>query len=152
MRITRRAEPDDLESLIDLYRHANPDTPRLSQPCAQQIWAEILAAERTVLFVTAMAGRLVSTCCLTTGPNLMRGGASHALLENVVTHREFRRQGHGRATIAAALQEAWSRGCFQVFLVTGRGHANPYVHDFYRSVGFAELGKTAFVARPPDQH
>ncbi len=115
------------------------------------IWAETLASKDTALtlFVGVIDGGVVSTCLLITGPNLMRGGAPHALLENVGTHRDPLRQGHGRATIGFALNDAWGRGCYHVFLVTGRGRANPYVLDFYASCGFETAAKTGLVVWRP---
>ncbi len=148
MRLTRRAGPGDLARLLDLYRHLNAAAPELAADRATRIFDEILADRNAALFVSLVGDTMVASCFLATAPNLMRGGAPHAFLENVVTHGEHRRQGHGQATIRAALQEAWQRGCHQVLLVTGRGRANPHVHDFYRSCGFEERGKTGFVALP----
>ncbi|MEH2473054.1 GNAT superfamily N-acetyltransferase [Nitrobacteraceae bacterium AZCC 2161] len=150
MRITRRAEHGDLASLLDVYRHLNPAMPTLPEDRIRQIWNKTLASTDTALFVSVIDRLVVSTCLLVTGPNLMRGGAPHALLENVGTHRDHLRQGHGRATIAAALKDAWSRGCHHVFLVTGRGRANPYALSFYESCGFETGGKTGLMALRPD--
>lgn len=149
MRITRQAEYGDLSSLLEVYRHLNPAMPVLAETRIQEIWAETLASRDTALFVSVIGAQVVSTCLLVTGPNLMRGGAPHALLENVATHRDHLRQGHGRATIGFALSYAWGRGCHHVFLVTGRGRANPYVLDFYASCGFEAAGKTGLMAERP---
>jgi len=149
MRITRRAEQRDLSSLLEVYRHLNPTMPVLPEARIQEIWAETLANNNIALFVSVIGPKVVSTCLLVTGPNLMRGGAPHALLENVGTHRDYLRQGHGRATISFALNDAWGRGFHHVFLVTGRGRANPYVLDFYTSCGFETGGKTGLVAAKP---
>lgn len=110
MRITRRGEHNDLLSLLEVYRHLNPAMPVLADEQLRNIWAETLSSKDTALFVSLLDGRVVSTCLLVTGPNLMRGGAPHALLENVATHRDQLRQGHGRATIGFALNEAWGQG------------------------------------------
>lgn len=149
MRITRHAEPGDLENLLALYRHLNPDMPQLGEQRTQDIWRKTLANENLSLVVGGIGNRLVATCLLITAPNLMRGGAPHAFLENVVTHPDFRRQGYGRAAVRAALDDAWQRGCFQVFLMTRRGRANPFVLTFYEGCGFQQGGKTGFVAPRP---
>jgi GNAT superfamily N-acetyltransferase len=52
-------------------------------------------------------------------PNLMRGGRPHALLENVVTHSAYLRQGHGRAVVGAALAAARDEGVHHVLLNDG---------------------------------
>jgi GNAT superfamily N-acetyltransferase len=149
VRITRRAEQGDLPALLDLYLHLNADMPRLPDHQSQEIWTRTLSSDDVAVFVSVVDQNLVATCLLITAPNLMRGGAPHALLENVVTHRDFRRQGHGRATIGAALLEAWKRGCYHVFLVTGRGRAKSHVLSFYGRCGFQPGGKTGLVAVRP---
>src|SRR5260370_37877481 len=120
MRLTRRAVSADLGSLLELYLHLNPDTPTLSADKAQEMWAELLSGPRFSVFVSVLDERIVATCTLATVPNLMRGGRPHALIENVVTHQDFRRQGHGRAVISAALDAAWGEGAHHVMPLTGR--------------------------------
>lgn len=149
MLVTRRARSNDLGHLLILYRHLNPNMPQLSVQRTQDIWRETLANENLSLMVGVFEDRPVATCLLITAPNLMRGGAPHGFLENVVTHPDFQRRGYGKATVRAALEDAWRRGCFQVFLMTGRGRANPFVLTFYESCGFERGGKTGFVAPRP---
>jgi GNAT superfamily N-acetyltransferase len=148
MPIVRRAELHDLPALRDLLAHLSPDTDRLSDHRAATVWADILAADHIATFVCDADGRMAASCTLITAPNLMRGGTPHGFLENVVTHGDVRRQGHGRAVIVAALQEAWARGCERVILVTGRHHTRPYVLDFYQSCGF-EGGRAGLVVQRP---
>ena len=149
MRETRRAQQGDLPALLALYRHLNPDMPTLSEARATEIWNETLSRDGVTVLVTTVERRIVASCLLATVPNLMRGGAPYALIENVVTHADFRRQGHGRATIETALQMAWDEGCQQVMLLTGRGRRDPGVPAFYESCGFEQGVKTGFVARRP---
>ena len=150
MRTTRRAEAGDLASVLRLYRHLNPDMPMLPHARAKAIWDDTLSCKGVTVFVTVVEDEIISTCLLATVPNLMRGGSPHALIENVVTHAAFRRQGHGRATIAAALAAAWAQGCRQVTLVTGRGRRDPGVLTFYESCGFRQGVKAGFVAMRPE--
>ena len=48
------------------------------------------------------------------------GWAAHGFLENVVTHPEFRSQGHGRAVVRAALAAAWTKDCYHAFKVAAQ--------------------------------
>jgi GNAT superfamily N-acetyltransferase len=141
--VTRRAEPADLGSLMELYLRLNPDTPRLSDDKAREIWADTLSRPGIPVFVSVIGSQVVATCVLITAPNLMRGGRPHALIENVVTHRDFRRQGIGKAVILAALDAAWSDNCRNVMLLTGR--KDPAVHRFYERCGFEAGIKTGYV-------
>jgi GNAT superfamily N-acetyltransferase len=147
MRTVRLALPSDLERLEALYRHLNPARPELDRRTAERILDEILRRPGCHLFVAERGDSLAATCMLATIPNLMRGGRPHALLENVVTHPDFRRQGHGRAVIRMALDTAWEAGAHHVLLMTGR--EDPGVRLFYESCGFALGLKAGYVALAP---
>jgi GNAT superfamily N-acetyltransferase len=79
-------------------------------------------------------------------PNLTRGCKPYGLVENVVTHRDFRRKGCGTAVLQYALRHAWSRRCYKVMLMTGRKDEGTY--QFYESAGFDRHAKQAFLAKP----
>lgn len=119
---------------------------------SETIWrkpdGEILAANHVAVFVTEADRVLVATTTLMTAPNLMRGGTPHGILENVVTHADHRRRGHGREAVEAGLSEAWARGCERALLVTGRMHLNPHVADFYEGCGFRS-GRAGLMAQRP---
>ena len=89
-------------------------------------------------------GPLVSSCTLTVTPNLTRGTRPYGLIENVVTHANFRRRGLGQQLIDHALQMAWQQRCYKVMLLTGQQAA----HHFYEECGFRKGIKTGFVAYP----
>ena len=143
----RLAVSGDLEPLLELLPHANPDMPVLPWERSREIWARTLAREGLYVFVSDAGEQIVASCLLVTAPNLMRGGRQHAFIENVVTHAEYRRRGHGRAVIEAALETAWAEDCHHVLLQSGR--KDPGVHAFYETCGFVPGVRTAYVARRP---
>jgi GNAT superfamily N-acetyltransferase len=144
----RLAHEDDLGALLALF--AASDVSRSAEPAerAERIWAETLAREGLAVFVSEAESSIVATCMLITAPNLLRGGQQHGVIENVATHPDFQGRGHGRAVIAAALDEAWKRDCYHVLLQSGR--ADPGVHHFYESCGFVPGLRTAYCARRPN--
>jgi GNAT superfamily N-acetyltransferase len=144
---TRRALASDLSEVLELYRHLNPDMPLLTRDKAQEIWTALLSRQGLDVFVTVVDSIPLATCTLVTAPNLIHGGRPLALIENVVTHRDFRREGYGRACLAAALEAAWHQGCHQVMLLTSR--TDPAVFAFYENCGFKAGRKTGFVAKRP---
>jgi GNAT superfamily N-acetyltransferase len=109
----RLANAGDLDALLALF--AASDVSRSAEP-AERIWAETLAREGLAVFVSDADAQIVATCMLISAPNLLRGGQQHGIIENVVTHPGCQGRGHGRAVIAAALDEAWKRDCYQVLL------------------------------------
>src|SRR3984893_19547306 len=88
-----------LASLHELYRLAEVSSSAEPIERAEQIWLEMLSHNGVEVFVSTVEAQIVATCMLITAPNLLRGGRRHGFLENVVTHPEFRGQGHGRAVV-----------------------------------------------------
>jgi GNAT superfamily N-acetyltransferase len=141
----RLAKSSDLLGLLELFRlsEVSPTVEPIER--AEQIWSEILLHENVAVFVSVEEAKVIATCMLITAPNLLRAGQRHGFLENVVTHPEFRGQGHGRAVVQAALGAAWAKDCYHVLLQSGR--KDPRVHRFYESCGFEPELRTAYVAR-----
>jgi GNAT superfamily N-acetyltransferase len=144
----RLAQTSDLTSLLELYQFSEVSPSVEPKDRAEQIWAEMLSHEGVAVFVSSVDAKIVATCMLITAPNLLRAGRRHGFLENVVTHPEFRSQGHGRAVVRAALAAAWTKNCYHVLLQSGR--ADPRVHRFYESCGFEPGLRIGYVARRPD--
>jgi GNAT superfamily N-acetyltransferase len=144
----RAAKPDDLSALLALFRVSEVSAFAEPQERAERIWSDILLRDGVAVFVSEADARVVAACMLITAPNLLRSGRQHGFLENVVTHPAFRGQGHGRAVVRAALEEAWARDCHHVLLQSGR--ADPRVHRFYEGCGFKPGLRTAYAAHRPE--
>ena len=145
----RIAKPQDFEGIIALYRQLNPDDPVIEDGRDERVFAEILDSDNLHLFVAEEHERIVATCYLNLIPNLTRNAAPYAIIENVVTDKDHRNQGIGKAIVQCALAYAWEAGCYKVMLQTGSRRAS--THAFYRTCGFSGNEKFAFVARAPTQ-
>jgi GNAT superfamily N-acetyltransferase len=149
MEIRRIADPE-LEELLALYQHLHDsDDPLPEHAIVRTVWERIQSDPHQCYFGTYLDGRLVSSCALSVIPNLTRGCRPYGLIENVVTHKGYRRQGLGRAVLQAALAHAWTVDCYKVMLLTGRKTAG--VFRFYESAGFDRHAKQAFLAKPSSQ-
>ena len=138
----------DLCDLISLYAHLHAsDEPLPAQEVVEATWQEIQTNKDLRYFGVYIECRLVSSCTLSIIPNLTRGCRPYAVVENVVTHSDFRRQGYARAVLRHALQSAWDANCYKVMLMTGSKNEGTY--RFYESVGFDRYAKQAFLAKPP---
>lgn len=146
--IVRRATGEDLPELIQLYRHLVPGDEPLDDGKARAIWERFSRLEDASIFLAVRSTTLVATCTLVVIPNFVRSGASYALIENVVTHADFRGHGYGKAVLAHAVETAWALGCYKVMLLTGS--KDPATLGFYRNAGF-QTTKTGFEMRrlPP---
>lgn len=138
---------NDLVPLLTLFRDLhNSDAPLPPTEVVERTWTEILATSRSVCFGGFIGADLVSSCTVTVIPNLTRACRPYGLIENVVTSSSHRRRGYGSALLRTALAHAWSTGCYKVMLLTGRKDEGTF--RFYRSAGFDENEKQAFVAKP----
>lgn len=87
---------DELPQLLALYHHLNPiDGPLPADDVLQSIWDGILHDPRLYYIVADVDNQLVATCNLTIVPNLTRGARPYGIIENVVTHLDYRQQGFG---------------------------------------------------------
>jgi len=145
--IVRSAAEHDLPEVSNLYRHLHPHDPELEAAAAERVWSTLLASGFTTVIVAQAAERLVSSCTLAIVPNLSRGGSSYGVIENVVTHADYRRLGLGRQVLAHALDLGWQANCYKVLLATGS--KREATRRFYEGAGFERGGKTYFEVRRP---
>jgi GNAT superfamily N-acetyltransferase len=143
----RTIRPDELPTLLALYRHLHPSDPALPLcPNLESLWQRICADPHLLYFGAEVDGTLVSTCTLTVIPNLTRSARPYGLIENVVTHPDFRRRGIASSLLRHALQTAWGQNCYKVMLLTGC--KDPDTLRFYEKSGFQAGVKTGFIATP----
>ena len=143
----RHATRGDLDALLALYAQLNPGDLVAPRERLAAILEHIVASDDLAIVVATLDGAVVATCYLNVIPNLTRGGASYAVIENVVVDAAHRGTGLGQAVLRCALAQAWERGCYKALLQTGE--RDPAVHRFYEACGFSAREKTGFVARPP---
>ena len=140
------AEVSDLPELLGLYRFLNPDDPVLEVDGALlDHWIAILYNPALHYVVARADGKVVATCALTVIPNLTRSARSYGLIENVVTHPDYRKRGIATQVLQHALSIAWSQNCYKVMLLTGSKQESTM--RFYEGAGFVRGDKTGFVAR-----
>ena len=145
--LLRHARREDLDALLALYAQLNPDDVPAPREGLAAILDAILASAHFAIILGTHGERVVATCYLNVIPNLTRGGAPYAAIENVVVESSLRGSGLGRQVMRFALDEAWRHGCYKALLQTGS--RDPRVHRFYEACGFSASDKTGFVARAP---
>jgi ribosomal protein S18 acetylase RimI-like enzyme len=137
----------DLPALLQLYAHLHRKDEPLPEPrVVESVWGELLSSPHFFCFGGHENGSLVSSCTLVIVPNLTRGCRPYALIENVVTHTDYRNRGWGHTILSHAMGAAWTRRCHKVMLMTGR--KDDAIIRFYESAGFDRNDKQAYVARP----
>lgn len=142
----REAKSDDFTRVMELYAQLHPTDTVLDDGSDRAVFDEILATPNLYLFVLEENETLNSTCYLNLIPNITRQASPYCIIENVVTDGSARNRGLGKNIIKYALQFAWNRGCYKAMLMTGSTRES--THNFYKSCGFNDKDKTAFIARP----
>ena len=139
----REAMESDLHGLLELYLHLHEASVPEDSDALRDAWAQILRDPNHHVIVDEADGRLVASCVCVVIPNLTRSARPYALIENVVTHADYRRQGRARACLDRARQIARQANCYKMMLMTGsKSYATL---DFYRKCGYNSADKTAFV-------
>ncbi|WP_195983799.1 GNAT family N-acetyltransferase [Clostridium sp. D33t1_170424_F3] len=139
----QEAGPGDLYDLLHLYTHLHDSAPSGTDAQAAPLWEQICADPSYHILIVRLDGRIVSSCTLVVIPNLTRGQRPYALIENVVTHGEYR--GRGLASLCLRRAEALARqaGCYKLMLLTGSREESTL--RFYERAGFNRNDKTAFI-------
>lgn len=140
----RSACAADLTALMNLYQHLIADDQRCHEEQAESVLEQLLRYTGSTILLGELGSDLAASCTLIVIPNLTRGGRSYALIENVVTHADFRNRGFGKKILNAATELAWEAGCYKVMLMTGSKKASTLA--FYQAAGF-EQSKTGFQIR-----
>lgn len=142
--IIRYIQNHELKELLDLYKHLNKDDPTIVEDAElKSLWEEILEDKGQHYLVAEVDGKLVSSCVMVVIKNLTRSAKPYALIENVVTHPDYRNKGIGTRLLKRAQEIAKEKSCYKIMLLTGREKAI----SFYENAGFERNSKTGFIIR-----
>ena len=103
--VARVARPEDLDRLMALYSFLNPGDPPVSEAAANQIWKKLQMTDGILVLLGDVENEAATTCTLIIVPNLTRGGRPYAIIENVVTHPDYRKRGLGAAILAGCSED-----------------------------------------------
>lgn len=139
----REAMPQDLEQVLALYLHLHETETPKDREKLQQVWDQIVLDPNHHLTVYEQDGCILASCVCVVIPNLTRNLRPYALIENVVTHKDHRRKGYGRACLDYAARIAEEAGCYKLMLLTGAKEEGKLA--FYTKAGYNSTDKTAFI-------
>ncbi len=138
-----KQDAQDLEGLLTLYTQLHDNAIPAHDANLEALWADILARRGHYVVVGIEDGRIISSCVLVVVPNLTHGQRPYALVENVITHAEYRRRGHGTKILHFAQSIAKQNDCYKIMLLTGSKEEGTL--HFYERTGYNKNDKTAFV-------
>lgn len=133
----RKATSTDAEQLKTLYfEHLTHYPPKEEQDMVK--WRAMLTKfeqdENMQLLVLEIDGKVVSTVQMAIVENLTHNIRPFAVIENVVTHAEYRGKGYASALLQKATEIAKERGCYKLSLETGSNKESTL--GFYKNNGF----------------
>ena len=133
----------DLKGLLKLYMHLHDNPfPELDSRVLG-VWESIISDSSHHIIVAEEDGMIVSSCVCVIIPNLTRAQRPYALVENVVTHPDYRKQGLATACLSFAKDIAIRENCTRLMLMTGSKEQSTL--DFYERAGYDPNDKKAFV-------
>lgn len=141
--VIRMAEKKDLDDLLRLCSQFRADPIPEKTSKLLKTWKEILSASYYHVFVAQKDKILVSSLVLLIIPNLTHGQRPYAVIENVITDKDFRNLGIASALLAAAREMAKEQNCYKIMLMTGSKKDSTF--RFYEKAGFNRNDKTAFI-------
>lgn len=136
--IIRKAKGTDANELKTLYfEYLTHFPPKEEQDMS--LWQSILEKfekdENMYLLVAEEDGKVVSSVQMAIIEGLTHNVRPFAVIENVVTHADYRNKGLASALLEKASEIARERRCYKVFLETGSNKESTL--NFYRNNGFA---------------
>jgi N-acetylglutamate synthase-like GNAT family acetyltransferase len=142
----RLIKKEELKSLLSLYKYLIPDDLELEEDsCVEKHWDEILSDPNLFYLVIEENGKIVSSCTLAVIKNLTRSARPYGLIENVVTHPDYRKRGYGTAILNYAVHICHEKNCYKVMLLTSKKEED--IFRFYENAGFNKDEKTGFIKR-----
>ncbi len=141
----REINKDDFQGLSELYTHLHGNKPITRNEKNESIWNAILSDENHHIIVAEEDGKIVSSCVCIIVPNLTHNQQPYALIENVVTHKDYRKRGLASQCMAFAKQIAHEKNCYKIMLLTGTRKRS--THRFYRKNGYNSIEKTGYIQR-----
>ena len=139
----REIRDDDFTLLMELYTHLHENEIPEKDERINQIWQSIISDRNHHIIVAEIEGKIVSSCVVVIIPNLTRNRRPYAIIENVVTHKDYRSQGLATACMNYAKEIALKENCYKMMLLTGSKEESTL--NFYRRAGYNSNDKTAFI-------
>jgi len=135
---------NELKQLLSLYRQLHSDDPDMGESeSLKTLWLEIYSDPFLHYIVIEKDGVIISSCTLAIIRNLTRNLRPYGLIENVITHSDFRKMGYGKKVLSKAVEIARENNCYKVMLLTGSKKEETL--RFYEEAGFNKGIKTGFI-------
>ena len=139
----REAQAGDLPRLLELYMHLHGNPYPDVDMHIENVWQKIISDENHHILMGYIGKILVTSCVIVIIENLTRGQRPYALVENVITHPDYRKRGYASLALGAAKDVAVKANCYKIMLMTSSKKDSTL--NFYHRAGYNSIDKTAFI-------
>lgn len=141
----REININDFDGLSELYTNLHNNPPIEKNKNNLRLFSEIVEDENHHIIVAEEDRKIVSSCVCVIVPNLTHNQQPYAVIENVVTHKDYRKRGLASQCLAYAKQIAVDNNCYKMMLLTGSKKRS--THRFYQKNGYNRFEKTGYIQR-----
>ena len=106
-------------------------------------WNSMLSDPDYHVVVYEQDGIAVSSCICAVIPSLTRSMRPYAVIENLVTHIDYRRRGYASACLEFACELARKARCRKIMLIADSDDEG--LKELFRKAGFNSDGQEAFI-------
>lgn len=139
----REIQNNDLDALLELYTQLHSNAMPVKGTSLESLWKQIQTDKNHHIVVGIADDKLVSSCVIIIVPNLTHDQRPYALIENVITHEQYRNKGFATSILNFARDIAIKENCYKIMLMTGSKREETF--RFYEKAGFNQNDKTAFI-------
>jgi len=139
----REIVKEDFNGLMELYMQLHDNPIPEKTPQMMELWNRILNDKEHHIIIVEEDRKIVSSCVCVIIPNLTHNQRPYAFIENVVTHKEYRKKGLATACLNYAKEIAVKENCYKIMLLTGSKEESTL--NFYEQAGYNQKDKTAFI-------
>ena len=137
------ATTKDLEALLMLYTYLHDNTmPEISES-VEKTWQQIMDDPYHHIILAKEREYIISSLVLIIVPNLTHNQRPYGVIENVITHPDYRKKGYATACLNYGKEVAKKADCYKLMLLTGSKEESTI--KFYENAGYNKKDKTAFI-------
>lgn len=139
----KRIEKKYIWDLIELYNQLLPAYKLSYNEKIEYLYNLINNSDYYNILIGIENGVAITTCSLIIIPNMTHEQRPYAIIENVITHRDYRKRGYGSQVIKYAIKVAEDKNCYKILLQTRRKEKTTL--NFYKNLGFKDSITTGFM-------
>lgn len=127
IRKAKRTDANDLKVLYFEYLTHFPPEEEQDMDLWEHLLDKFEKDENMYLLVMEEGGKVVSSVQMAIIESLTHNVRPFAVIENVVTHADYRNKGYASALLEKASEIAREHRCYKVFLETGSNKKAPWI-------------------------